>query len=75
MCFWWDRFTRINNLTDCKCGNLLVRNAASHATKLRDSELSDEAIKLRQHFRTLTPENQRALLEIAKVLSRLQRNG
>ncbi|MDO8369880.1 MAG: helix-turn-helix transcriptional regulator [Candidatus Nitrotoga sp.] len=40
-----------------------------------ESDYTDEAIQLRQHFRTLTPENQRALLEIAKVLSRLQRNS
>lgn len=38
-----------------------------------ESDFTSEAIQLRQHFRTLTPENQRALLEIAKVLSRLQR--
>ena len=40
-----------------------------------DANLSEESIKLRQHFRTLTPENQSALLEIAKVLNRLQRNS
>lgn len=34
-----------------------------------------ESIQLSQHFRTLTPDNQRALLEIAKVLNRLQRNS
>ena len=37
-------------------------------------DLSEEAIQLRQHFRTLTPDNQRALLEIAKLLNRLQRD-
>lgn len=39
-----------------------------------EADYTDEAIQLRQHFRTLTPENQRALLEIAKVLNRLQRD-
>jgi transcriptional regulator with XRE-family HTH domain len=38
------------------------------------NDISEEAIQLRQQFRTLTPENQRALLEITKVLNRLQRN-
>jgi len=52
-----------------------MQDVTRHASKLRDSSLSEEAIQLRQHFRTLTAENQRALLEIAKVLSRLQRNG
>ena len=40
-----------------------------------ESDYTDEAIQLRQHFRTLSPENQRALLEIAKVLNRLQRDS
>lgn len=38
-----------------------------------ESDYTNEAIHLRQYFRTLTPENQLALLEIAKVLNRLQR--
>ena len=52
--------------------------SAHQPTKLLGADPADfteEAIQLRQHFRTLTPENQRALLEIAKVLSRLQRAG
>jgi len=52
-----------------------VQDATRHASKLRDSALTEEAIQLRQHFRNLTLDNQRALIEIAKVLSRLQRNG
>ena len=40
-----------------------------------ESDFTDEqAIQLRQQFRTLTPENQIALLEIAKVLNRLQQD-
>jgi len=38
------------------------------------SPQSDRGIQLRQQFRTLTADNQSALLEIAKVLNRLQRN-
>ena len=38
-------------------------------------DYTSEAIQLRHHFRTLTPENQRTLLEIVKVLNRLQRNS
>lgn len=38
-----------------------------------EADYTDEAIQLRQHFRTLTADNQRTLLEIAKVLIRSQR--
>jgi transcriptional regulator with XRE-family HTH domain len=37
-----------------------------------ESDLSEAAIQLRQVFRTLTPDNQQALVDIAKVLSKLQ---
>ena len=47
----------------------------AQTVKPGENDLSEESIQLRQHFRTLTPENQRALLEIAKVLNRLQRNS
>lgn len=40
--------------------------------KPSESDLSEESIQLRQQFRTLTPVNQCALLEIAKVLNRSQ---
>ena len=40
-----------------------------------ESDFTAEAIQLRQLFRTLTTDNQRTLLEIAKVLNRLQRNS
>ena len=52
-----------------------IPNAAGQMHNVGDADLSEESIQLRQHFRTLTPENQLALLEIAKVLSRLQRNS
>jgi transcriptional regulator with XRE-family HTH domain len=39
------------------------------------SDYTEESIQLRQYFRTLSADNQRALLEIAKVLNRLQRNS
>lgn len=52
-----------------------IPNAAGQMPNAGDADLSEEAIQLRQHFRTLTPEHQRALLEIAKVLNRLQRNS
>lgn len=38
-----------------------------------ETDLSEESIQVRRRFRTLTPDNQRALLEIAIVLNRLQR--
>ncbi|MDP2830387.1 MAG: helix-turn-helix transcriptional regulator [Sulfuricellaceae bacterium] len=47
----------------------------SEGVPVGDADLSDSAIQLRQQFRTLTADNQRALLEIAKVLNRLQRGG
>jgi transcriptional regulator with XRE-family HTH domain len=55
-----------------------VENFAQDAPELlgaSESDYTDEAIQLRQLFRNLTPDNQRALLEIAKVLNRLQRNS
>ncbi|MDP1720216.1 MAG: helix-turn-helix transcriptional regulator [Candidatus Nanopelagicaceae bacterium] len=50
-------------------------NAAGHISNMSEADLSEESIQLRQHFRTLTSKNQLALLEIAKVLNRLQRNS
>ncbi|MHB0984687.1 MAG: helix-turn-helix domain-containing protein [Sulfuricella sp.] len=50
-------------------------SAAGQIPNVGEANLSEESIQLRQHFRTLTPDNQRTLLEIAKVLSRLQREG
>lgn len=52
-----------------------IFDAAGQSVNLGEADLSEEAIQLRQHFRTLTPDNQRALLEIAKVLNRLQGNS
>ena len=50
-------------------------NAAGQTPNMSEADLSEESIQLRQHFRTLTSKNQLALLEIAKVLNRLQRNS
>ncbi len=47
---------------------------APHVLGADKADYSDEAIQLRQQFRALTPENRLALLEIAKVLNRLQSN-
>ena len=52
-----------------------IPNAAGQTSNVVDADLSEESIQLRQHFRTLTADNQSALLEIAKVLNRLQRNS
>jgi transcriptional regulator with XRE-family HTH domain len=55
-----------------------AESTSTNATELLggdESDFTSEAIQLRQHFRTLTADNQRALLEIAKVLNRLQRNN
>jgi len=52
-----------------------VPNAAGQIPNVGDADLSEESIQLRQHFRTLTADNQRALLEIAKLLNRLQRDS
>lgn len=51
-----------------------IPNAAGQMPNVGDADLSEESIQLRQHFRTLTADNQSAVLEIAKVLNRLQRN-
>jgi len=52
-----------------------IPDAAEQTARLGEADLSDESIQLRQHFRSLSADNQRALLEIAKVLNRLQRGG
>lgn len=49
-----------------------IPNASGH---LVESDLAEDSIQLRHHFRTLSQDNQQALLEIAKVLNRLQRNS
>jgi transcriptional regulator with XRE-family HTH domain len=46
-------------------------NTAGQIPRMGESELSEVSIQLRQHFRTLSLDKQKALLEIAKVLSRL----
>jgi transcriptional regulator with XRE-family HTH domain len=52
-----------------------MSNATGQVPNLGEADLSEESIQLRQYFRTLSSDNQRALLEIAKVLKRLQRDG
>lgn len=52
-----------------------VADSDQHITNPNESNLSEESIQLRQYFRTLSPTNQSALLEIAKVLNRSQRNS
>ena len=49
-------------------------NAAGQTPNLSEVDLSEEAIQVRRQYRTLTQDNQRALLEIAKVLNRLQKD-
>ena len=49
-------------------------HAAQELLGANESDFTAEAIQLRQHFRSLSLENQRTLLEIAKVLGRLQRD-
>jgi hypothetical protein len=51
------------------------KTEAENMSNSTDAELSDESIQLRQNFRTLSAGNQLTLLEIAKVLNRLQQNG
>jgi transcriptional regulator with XRE-family HTH domain len=50
-------------------------NTTGQLPNAGEADLSETSIQLRQHFRTLSADNQRALLEIAKVLNRLQRDG
>ena len=50
-------------------------NAANQMPNVGDGDLSDESIQLRKHFRALSADNQRVLLEMAKVLNRLQRDS
>lgn len=66
--------TTISALHAAVEGTESLTQKASDMLGADESDFTVEAIQLRQHFRTLTPDNQRALLEIAKVLSRFQRN-
>jgi transcriptional regulator with XRE-family HTH domain len=52
-----------------------ISDAAGQPVNLGEAEPSEAFIQLRHHFLTLTPDNQRTLLEIAKVLNRSQRNS
>ncbi len=51
-----------------------INIATGQMHNVGDADLSEESIQLRQHFRTLSVDNQRTLIEIAKVLNRLQRD-
>ena len=52
-----------------------IPNTSGEMPNVCEADLSEESIQLRQHFRTLSGGNQKALLEIAKVLNRVQRNS
>lgn len=49
-----------------------VSDGVGQKTKSNENSLSNESIQLRQHFRTLTLENQRLAVELLKALSRMQ---
>lgn len=44
-------------------------NTTGQMPNAGEADLSETSIQFRQHFRTLSADNQRALLEIAKVLT------
>lgn len=67
--------TTVAVLHACAEGKSYSPKQAQELLGVDESDYTSEAIQLRRHFRTLTPDNQRALLEIAKVLNRLQRNN
>lgn len=67
--------TTIAELHACAEGKSYSPEQAQELLGGDESDFTNEAIQLRQCFRTLSPDNQRALLEIAKVLNRLQRNS
>jgi transcriptional regulator with XRE-family HTH domain len=63
------RISQIVAMAEGETISVATGKASSHG----EADLSEESIQLRQYFRTLSADNQRALLEIAKVLKRLQR--
>lgn len=67
--------TTIGSLYACAEGQDYSADKTQDLLGADESDYTSEAIQLRQHFRTLSADNQRALLEIAKVLNRLQRNS
>lgn len=67
--------TTVAVLHACAEGKSSPPKQAQELLGVDESDYTSEAIQLRQQFRTLSADNQRALLEIAKVLNRLQRNS
>ena len=63
------RISQIVAMAEGESISASTRHVANHG----EADLSEESIQLRQYFRNLSADNQRALLEIAKVLKRLQR--
>lgn len=66
--------TTVADLHACAEGKSYTPKHAQELLGSDESDFTNEAIQLRRQFRTLSADNQRALLEIAKVLNRLQRN-
>jgi transcriptional regulator with XRE-family HTH domain len=66
---------KISAAMGVKASLIMAMAEGESARNISDTELSEESIQLRQNFRTLSADNQRALLEIAKVLNRLQRGS
>lgn len=67
--------TTIAELHACAEGKNYSPKQAQELLGGDESDFTNEAIQLRRHFRTLSAENQRVVLEIVKALKRLQRNG
>lgn len=67
--------TTIAELHACAEGKNYSPKQAQELLGGDESDFTNEAIQLRRHFRTLSAENQRVVLEIVKALKRLQRSG
>lgn len=67
--------TTIGSLYVCAEGQDYSADKTQDLLGADESDYTSEAIQLRLQFRTLSADNQRALLEIAKVLNRLQRDN
>lgn len=67
--------TTVAVLHACAEGKSYSPEKAQELLGIDEFDYTSEAIQLRRHFRTLTAENQRVVLEFVKLLKRLQRDS
>lgn len=64
--------TSISALYAIAEGAATIVTASGEHVPLDDMDFSDEAIQLRRHFRKLTPRNRQLVLEMVRLIGRMQ---